>query len=40
MVAHLGLRTHDLQEEIGNVISEIWSAFKKKTEEVANVSLL
>ena len=38
MVAHLGLRTHELiYEEIGNIIAEILSAWKKAEcyEEVA-----
>ena len=41
MVAHLGLRTHELlYEEIGNIIAEILSAWEKAEcyEEVANHS--
>ena len=36
MVAHLGLRTHELlDEEIGNIIAEILSAWEECWDEVA-----
>ena len=41
MVAHLGLRTHELRyEEIGNIIAEILSAWENAEcyEELANHS--
>ena len=41
MVAHLGLRTHELLcEEIDNILTEIWSVWEKAEcyEEVANHS--
>ena len=41
MVAHLGMRTHDLlYDEIGNIIDDIFSAREKAVcyEEVANHS--
>ena len=39
MVAHLGLRTHELiYEEIGSIIAEMLTAWEKCYEEVANHS--
>ena len=40
MVAYLGVRTHELNEEIGNIINEILSAWEKAEcyEEEANHS--